>query len=107
MKLLKIKPLPIVYQNITGGKKSQKTPYYNSPRNTNVVFSEAKKFHVLIYEEGKLYYSFHLCAILELMGYDLAAIKDLVFDNEELKFSTRFGTYTAGSLIEIEDPLLK
>jgi len=105
MILLKIRPLSIVYTNVTNDHKSQKSPYYNRPRNTNIVFSETGKFHVLVGEKGRLFYSFQLCAIIEVLNYDLSKIHNLTLKNDELTFSTEFGTYTAGSLIEIEDPL--
>ena len=105
MQLLKIKPLSIIYRDITNGYKSQKTPYYSKPRKIDIIFSELKKHHVLIVENGALYYSFQLCAMLECFNFDISKIHNLEFKEGSLYFNTIFGEYQAGDLIEINEPL--
>ena len=56
----------------------------------------------MINSEGESFYSFELNAMLELLNYEINAIKDICLENNILTFSTVHGTYEVGTPIIIE-----
>ena len=102
MELIKIKPLSIVKRSWSCYKKLTRFPYYDRPTKVEITLTEAKKFHVLISEGPKNYYSFQLCGVLEIFNYDLNKITDLKITEGILTFNTEYGTYQVGDLIETE-----
>lgn len=100
MELVKIKPLNIVKRNWSCHEKLTRFPYYDRPTKIEITLTEAKKYHVLISEGANNYYSFHLCAMLELFNYDLSKILNLKMEGDILTFSTEYGHYQVTDLIE-------
>jgi len=104
MELLKIKPLSISTRRVIKYMNSRH-PFFEAPKKVNIIFSDAKKYHVLILSNGKKYYSFQLNAILECLDFNLTEIKNLALKEEVLTFDTSFGSYVAGTLIECNNDL--
>ena len=102
MELIKIKPLNIISKKADDSRKLSRHPFYTRPNKLNIILTENKKHHVLINSEGESFYSFELNAMLELLNYEINAIKDMCLENSILTFSTVHGTHKVGRLINIE-----
>lgn len=100
--MLKIKPLNIVNRSWSCYKKITQYPFYTKPKKIEVTLTEAKKHHLLILSGSKNYYSFQLCAMLELFEYDISKITNILIVDEVLTFSTGYGHYQASDLIETD-----
>ena len=101
MELIKIKPLNII-RRTPDKVGNQRHPFYARATRINISLSENKKFHVLISEGAKNYYSFQLCGVLEIFNYDLSKITNLKITEDTLTFNTEYGTYQVGDLVETE-----
>ena len=101
MELIKIKPLNII-KRTPDAMGNQRQPFYARASKINISLSENKKFHVLISEGPKNYYSFQLCGVLEIFNYDLSKISNLKITEGTLTFNTEYGNYQVGDLIDTE-----